>query len=89
MLAFPISYFLIPYVLLLLTFVAFSIFNVYHLLRYGVYNFNLYILSVIYIGGSLFIVGASIILILNHDWSTVFSVETLLGEENTTFFPPL
>ena len=86
---FPISYFLIPYALLLLTFVIFSIFNVYHLLRYGVYNFNLYILSVIYIGGSLFILGASLILILGQDWSTLFSIETVLGTEESNLFPPL
>jgi hypothetical protein len=87
--AFPIYFFLIPYALLLCTFVVFSIFNVYHLLRYGVYNFNLYILSIIYIGGSLFILGASLILILGQDWSIPFSIETVLGVEESNLFPPL
>jgi len=87
--SFPIAYFLIPYAFFVLVFFIFSIFNIYHLLRYGIYNFNLYVLSVIYLSGTIFILGASIILLNNFDWSVYFSVGTIIGEEQNELFPPL
>jgi len=87
---FPIIYFLIPYALFVLVFVTFSVFNIYHLLRYGIYNFNLYILSVVYLAGTIFILGASIIILTSFDWSILFSVDTVLGSaDQTQYFPPL
>jgi len=86
---FPIIYFLIPYALFVTVFVLFSFFNIYHLLRYGVYNFNLYILSVIYLGGTIFFLGASIIFLNTFDWSVAFSLETIIGASETPYFPTL
>jgi hypothetical protein len=87
---FPILYFLIPYALFVLVFVVFSLFNIYHLLRYGIYNFNLYVLSVVYLAGTIFVLGASIIILNSFDWSVLFSTETILGgADQTQYFPPL
>ena len=87
---FPILYFLIPYALFVLVFVAFSLFNIYHLLRYGIYNFNLYVLSVVYLAGTIFIFGTSIIVLNTFDWTVLFSTETILGGTNQEqLFPPL
>lgn len=86
---FPISYFLIPYAVIMLIFIIFSIFNVYHLLRYGVYNFNLYVLSVIYISGTIFILGASIILIAQFDWSVPLNLGSIFASPNEQFYIPL
>jgi len=87
---FPILYFLIPYALFVLVFVTFSLFNIYHLLRYGIYNFNLYVLSVVYLAGTVFILGASIIILNSFDWSVLFSADTILGtSDQNQLFPPL
>ena len=83
--SFPILYFLIPYSFFVLIFIVFSIFNVYHLLRYGIYNFNLYILTFIYIGGTIFILGTSWIVLYTFDWSTPFMIENILNPQSDYF----
>jgi len=85
----PIIYFLIPYALVMVVFIFFSIFNVYHLMRYGIYNFNLYILSVIYVGGTLFIIGASYIVLSDFDWSVPLSLGTYITPDQDLFQPVL
>ncbi len=82
---FPISFFLIPYAVFIVIFLIFSFFNIYHLLRYGIYNFALYLLSVIYIGGTIFIIGASYILLSDYSWAASFSLDTIIGEPNQQF----
>jgi len=79
--SFPIIYFLLPYAFFLTVFVIFSLFNVYHLLRYGIYNFNLYVLSTIYMAGTIFILGASIIMILQFDWTVPFELSTIFAPD--------
>lgn len=89
MLEFPISYFLIPYAFFAFVFVIFSFFNIYHMLRYGIYNFSLYILSVVYLGGTVFFLGASIIIILSFNWSVPLNLDAIIGTSQTELLLPL
>lgn len=79
--SFPIYFFLLPYAFFLLTFIVFSLFNVYHLLRYGIYNFNLYVLSTVYMAGTILILGASLIMILQFDWTVSFELSAIFSSE--------
>lgn len=69
----------------MMVFIFFSFFNVYHLMRYGIYNFNLYILSVIYVGGTIFVLGASYIVLNDFDWSVPLTLSSYLAP-NPEFF---
>ncbi|MBU0531205.1 hypothetical protein KJ910_01785 [Patescibacteria group bacterium] len=81
MTSFPIFYFLFPYALFLLVFIVFSLFNVYHLLRYGIYNFNLYVLCTVYMAGTLLILGASVIMILQFDWTVPLQLSSIFAPD--------
>ena len=65
----PVSLFLGIYGCFLLFYIIYSLFNVYHLLKYGVAGLPLYLLVVVFTGGTILLVGGSILLLLNYDWS--------------------
>jgi len=68
-LSFPILIFLGIYCFFLLFYIIYSLFTAMHLLKYGVASFHLYLLIVIYIGGTILLVSGSIFLLLRYDWT--------------------
>lgn len=85
---FSIQYFLIPYGLFVLIFLVFSFFNIYHLMRYGIYNFALYVLSVIYLSGTIFVLGMSAIILFGFDWSVSLELGQILDANRSEFITP-
>lgn len=84
--AIPLSVFLIPVGFFFLVFLIYSLFNMYHLLRFGVYGFGLYSLVSLYALGTIFLLLASFYLILQFDWTLTLSVDTFVdGYQSENF----
>jgi len=81
----PVSILLIPFGIFLIFYIFYSIFNVYHLLRFGVYGFGLYIISFLFVLGTLGMVGTSTYLLLKYDWSTPIQVDQFLEIDKDVF----
>jgi len=79
--AVPLSVLLIPYGLFMLIFFLYSIFNVYHLMRFGIYGHSLYIIVILFLMGSVVLSGISAFGLLQYDWSINLSAATILGNE--------
>jgi hypothetical protein len=85
----PIAVFLIVYGAYMLFYVLYSLFNIYHLIRYGVYGFGLYLLVTIFTGGTIILVAASTFLLIDYDWSTPISLDNTLEFYDEDLFPAL
>lgn len=81
----PISILLLPLLLFLLLYIFYSIFNVYHLLRFGVYGFDLYIISAVFMLGTIALLGTSAFFLMRYDWGTPIRIDQLLEVEESTF----
>jgi|GEM_PF-676137 len=71
----PVSVFLAVFGAFLLFFVVYSFFNLYHLLKYGVYGFGLYLIVTIFTGGTILLASGSFFLLAGYDWTYPISVE--------------
>lgn len=87
--AFPISLLLIPFGIFFLLFLIYSTFNIYHLLRFGVFGYGLYFISTVYILGTVILVSLTIFYLLTFDWTASISFSELLGGFNQDIFPSL
>jgi len=74
----PVSVFLYVYGAYMVFFLLYSLFNVYHLVRYGVYGFGLYTIVTIFTGGTILLAAGSVFLLMGYDWSAPLSLETIL-----------
>jgi small-conductance mechanosensitive channel len=79
-----INLFLNLYLALLLIYAIFSIFNLYHMFKFGLNRHAAYIGTIVFIGGVLMILGTSFFFIAQIDWST----EVTLFNYNKTYFTP-
>ncbi len=68
-LSFPVLIFLGIYCFFLLFYVVYSLFTAIHLIKYGVVGFPMYLILVVYIGGTILLIAASIFLLLRYDWT--------------------
>lgn len=73
-----ISVFLILYTAFLVLFSFYSIFNIYHLIRYGLYGFGLYLIITIFAGGTILLVAGSIFLLQEYDWSIPIQLNNIV-----------
>lgn len=80
----PLSVLLIPLGLFLIFYVFYSIFNVYHLLRFGVYGFGLYLITTLFVLGTIFLLSLSSFFLLRYDWSAPIQLDPLLDVSDTT-----
>ena len=85
--SFPMLFFLAPYAFFVLIFLLYSIFNIYHLLKYGIFNTSLYAVIAVYASVTAFILGASIIYIINFDWSVPFLLPGIFGQSGNGTVP--
>lgn len=87
--ALPVAVFLIVYGAYMLFYVLYSLFNIYHLIRYGVYGFGLYLIVTIFTCGTIALVGGSVSLLLEYDWSIPIGLNTTVDYYNNELFPGL
>lgn len=85
----PISIFLIVWGAYMLFYILYSLFNVYHLIRYGVYGFGLYLIVTIFAGGTVILVAGSAFLLMEYDWSVPLSLQNSIELYNEDLFPRL
>jgi len=50
-------------------FLFYGLFNIYHLIRYGLYGFGLYLIVTIFAGGTILLVSGSIFMLMEFNWS--------------------
>jgi hypothetical protein len=85
----PVAVLLIVYGSYMLFYILYSVFNVYHLIRYGVKGFGLYLIVTAFTGGTIILIGASVFLLLNYDWSIPISLSNAVEYYNEDLFPGL
>lgn len=74
----PLWLLFIPFGLVVFFFVLYGFFNIYHLLRFATYTFGSYLLTTIFIGGSVVIGALCFFYLSGYDWT--------LGWNLTDFF---
>lgn len=85
----PIAVFLIVYGAYMLFYILYSLFNIYHLVRYGVYGFGLYLIVTIFTGGTILLVGGSVFMLLEYDWTVPITLDNAVEYYNEDLFPAL
>lgn len=84
-----ISIFLYVYGAYMLFYVLYSMFNIYHLVRYGVYGFGLYLLVTLFAGGTILLLAGSYFLLIEYNWNEPISVNGLIENEGNGLFQNL
>lgn len=74
----PIMVLLIPYGLILLFLATYSFFNTYHLLRFATFSFGSYLVTTLFIGGSVLIAAVSFFYLSSVDWSITWNLNNFL-----------
>lgn len=74
-----IWYLLIPYGFFLLFYIMYSIFSVYHMLRFGVYGYGAYLIITVYAGVTIFMLGAAVYFLMQLDWSATMALSEIIG----------
>lgn len=82
-----ISVFLILYVAFLVLFSFYSFFNIYHLIRYGLYGFGLYLIITVFAGGTILLVAESIFLLQKYDWSVPIQLDEVAQTYTSEIVP--
>ncbi len=85
----PIAVFLLVFLAYMLFYVLYALFNIYHLLRYGVYGFGLYILVTVFTGGTIILVSGAAFLLMEYDWTRSISFQDTVDFYNEDLFPKL
>lgn len=85
----PILVFLLIWGAYMLFYVLYSLFNIYHLIRYGIYGLGLYLIVTIFTGGTILLVSGSIFLLIEYDWNYPISLNQVIRYYNEDFLPNL
>ncbi|MCR4313911.1 MAG: hypothetical protein NUV84_01540 [Candidatus Uhrbacteria bacterium] len=85
----PIYVFLFVFGAYLVFYILYSLFNIYHLVRYGVYGFGLYLIVSIFTGGTIILVAGSAFMLIGYDWTFPISLDTATQFYNEDLFPAL
>ena len=75
----PITILLIPLAIFLVLYLLFSVFNIFHLIHYGVRSNGFFITILIYIVGTVFLLGASYIALKDFDWQRTIDTSGVSG----------
>lgn len=70
-------------------YILYGIFNIYHLVRYGIYGTGLYALITIFGSGAILLSAGSIFLLLGFDWSTPIAIQEVSNLYNNNIIPGL
>lgn len=85
----PIYYFLFVFGVYMLFYVLYSLFNIYHLIRYGVYGFGLYLIVSIFTVGTIMLIAGSTFMLMEYDWTLPISLDNATQFYNEDLFPAL
>lgn len=85
----PIYYFLFVFGVYMLFYVLYSLFNIYHLIRYGVYGFGLYLIVSIFTVGTIILISGSTFMLMEYDWTLPISLDNATQFYNEDLFPAL
>ncbi len=85
----PVSAFLMVFGAYMLFYVFYSLFNVYHLIRYGIFGIGLYILVATFTGGTIILISGSTFLLMEYDWSHPITADSAAQYYNEDLFPGL
>lgn len=85
----PIVVFLIVFGAYMVFYILYSLFNIYHLVRYGVYGFGLYIIVTVFTGGTILLVAGSFFMLAEYDWTAPVSLNNTVEQYNESLFPGL
>lgn len=83
--SFPLAYLLIPFGLFLLGCLAYHVFILYDLLRFGVYGPFLYMVVTIFTAGSLVILAVSLSRLAPYTWTHVVTPTSILNPTPNLF----
>lgn len=83
--SFTISILLYFFGVYLLGYLFYSLSNIYHLAKYGIYSSSLYVLIATFAGGTILLVGSCILFLLGYDWTVPLFINTL-DQINTNLF---
>lgn len=83
----PLAILLIPYALFLFVYGFFILANLYHLFKYALEGTRTFSIVVGYLCGTLLILGISVVLILNQDWTVNVSMSELFGGNSDYLYP--
>lgn len=76
----PMTVLLIPFGLFLAFYILYSLFNLYHLLRFGLEGVPLFLITIVFIGGSVVLIAGTIFALAGYDWSGELSLTDTLNE---------
>ncbi|MBI4257100.1 hypothetical protein HY626_03545 [Candidatus Uhrbacteria bacterium] len=85
----PLYVFLFVFMAYMLFYVLYSLFNVYHLIRYGVYGFGLYLIVTIFAGGTIILLAGSTFMLMTYDWTLPISLNNAAKFYTEDLFPDL
>ncbi|MFA4845319.1 MAG: hypothetical protein WC654_02055 [Patescibacteria group bacterium] len=85
----PVYVFLFVFLAYMLFYVLYSLFNIYHLIRYGIYGFGLYLIVTIFTGGTIILVSGSVFMLMEYDWTHTISFGDAVDYYNEDLFPAL
>jgi hypothetical protein len=85
----PISVFLIPFGIFMFLYILYSLFNIYHLIRYGIFGKGLYFLITIFSAGAILLSAGSIFILLGFDWGTSIGLQEASNLYNNNVIPGL
>lgn len=85
----PIYVFLFVFAAYMIFYVLYSLFNIYHLIRYGVYGFGLYLIVTIFTGGTILFIAGSTFMLMEYDWTLPISLDNATQFYNEDLFPAL
>jgi hypothetical protein len=73
----------------MLFYILYSLFNIYHLIRYGVYGFGLYLIVAIFTGGTIILIAGSFFLLTTYNWLLPISLNSTFESYQEELFPGL
>jgi hypothetical protein len=85
----PLWIILIPFGIFLIVFFIYSAFNFYHLIRFGVYSYGLYLIATLYLLVVIGILSVAVFFLMGYDFSSAISFETLFGSSAGKIIPGL
>lgn len=74
----PLLVLLVPYGIFFFFFAVYSLFNIYHLLKFGANTFGAYLLVTIFLGGAVILAGTSASLLMERDWTPAWQPSEIL-----------
>ncbi|KKW35263.1 MAG: hypothetical protein UY81_C0047G0005 [Candidatus Giovannonibacteria bacterium GW2011_GWA2_53_7] len=77
----PLAIALLPLALFLILFLIFSLLNLFHIIHYGLSSVGKFFVIVIYVAGTLFLLGSSYIALSPYDWQQPISSNTFFDTD--------